>query len=136
MDKKGQGISMTYIIIAALTLVVLVVIIMFFTGGLQSLFEKQTTTVEGSIDQQLEIWRNQCKLYCTMEKNKLGNCPNFCNYKPGKNNEFYSCQGNIEGTKSLDISCESSLIKETPTNNLLITIASPNEEGDKCDCTK
>ena len=66
MDKKGQGISMTYIIIAALALVVLVVIIMFFTGGLQKLFGQQTDIVGGSTDQQYEIWRGQCKLYCSL----------------------------------------------------------------------
>ena len=68
MDKKGQGISMTYIIIAALALVVLVVIIMFFTGGLQKLFGQQTDIVGGSTNQQNEIWRGQCKLYCSLDQ--------------------------------------------------------------------
>ena len=108
---------MTYIIIAALALVVLVVIIMFFTGGLQSLFTKQTTTVQGSTDQQLEIWRNQCKMHCTMEKNKQGNCPNFCNKKFEKGEETYSCQG-TEGTKSLDIDCSEDSMRQSQQINL------------------
>ena len=116
-NKKAQGISMTYIIIAALALVVLVVIIMFFTGGLQSLFTKQTTTVQGSTDQQLEIWRNQCKMHCTMEKNKQGNCPNFCNKKFEKGEETYSCQG-TEGTKSLDIDCSEDSMRQSQQINL------------------
>jgi len=68
VDKKGQGISMTYIIIAALGLVVLVVIILFFTGGIGSLFGQQQQTVEGATEQQLEIWRGQCKLYCSLDQ--------------------------------------------------------------------
>lgn len=68
MNKRGQGISMTYIIIAALALVVLVTIILFFTGGLQTLFQAQKESVEGATDQQLEIWRAQCTLYCSLEQ--------------------------------------------------------------------
>lgn len=67
MNKKGQGISMTYIIIALLALVVLVVIILFFTGGMQKLFG-QTAEVGEVTEQQMSLWRTQCDLYCSVDK--------------------------------------------------------------------
>lgn len=36
--KKGQGISLTFIVVAALSLVALVVLILFFTGGVDKIF--------------------------------------------------------------------------------------------------
>jgi len=94
MNKKGQGISMTYIIIAALALVVLVVIILFFTGGLQTLFQQQKETVAGATDQQLEIWRGQCKLYCSLEQRE-----NFLQKEfTAKDDITYTC-------KTLDVEC-------------------------------
>lgn len=65
MSRKGD-ISMNYIVVAAIALVVLVVIILFFTGGLQTIFQQQKETVEGATAQQFEIWRGQCKLYCSL----------------------------------------------------------------------
>lgn len=75
MNKKGQGISMTYIIIAALALIALVVIILFFTGGMTEIFSKITGTVEGSTQGSV-LEMNQCKLYCT-----TGNKAAWDNYK-------------------------------------------------------
>jgi len=62
MDKKGQGISMTYIVIAALALIVLIVIVLFFTGGMETMFKKITETTGGQ-DNAIAI--SQCRLYCT-----------------------------------------------------------------------
>ena len=42
MSKKGQGISIEFIIIAAIALIVLIVIILFFTGGLEKIFGGQS----------------------------------------------------------------------------------------------
>jgi len=66
MNKKGQGISMTYIVIAALALVVLVVIILFFTGALGKMFEQQQEAVGDATEQQKSIWRTQCSLYVSL----------------------------------------------------------------------
>ncbi|MDP2907483.1 MAG: hypothetical protein Q8O03_06085 [Nanoarchaeota archaeon] len=63
--KKGD-LSLNYVVIAAIALVVLIVIILFFTGGLQSLFQQQKEAVSGATDQQKEIWRSQCKLFCSL----------------------------------------------------------------------
>ena len=66
MNKKGQGISMTYIIIAALALVVLVVIVLFFTGGIQSLIGSQEEVVTGVVpDWKIQAWTSRCKLSCS-----------------------------------------------------------------------
>ena len=75
-DKKGQGISMTYIVIAALALIVLIVIFLFFTGGMERLFERQTETVE-SVGDEEAIWRAQCKSYCTMGQYEVFNKVTF-----------------------------------------------------------
>ena len=66
MDKKGQGISMTYIVIAALALIVLIVIFLFFTGGMERMFEKITKTTD-SAGQEFALLISQCKIYCSTE---------------------------------------------------------------------
>ncbi len=91
--KKGD-LSLNYVVIAAIALVVLVVIILFFTGGLQSLFQQQQQAVSGATDQQKEIWRGQCKLYCS-----LGQKENFVSKK------FRSESGDEYGCKTLDMTC-------------------------------
>jgi hypothetical protein len=83
MNKKGQGISMTYIVIAALALVVLIVIILFFTGALERMFTQQRDVVDDQA-QQFGIWRSQCKLYASLdqkeswEKHEFGDRPYKC----------------------------------------------------------
>lgn len=86
--KKGD-LSMNYVIVAAIALIVLVVIILFFTGGLQTLFQQQSEVVSGATDQQLEIWRGQCKLYCS-----LGQKENFVNkeFKAQEGTVTYKCK--------------------------------------------
>ena len=77
MNKKGQGISMTYIVIAALALVVLVVIILFFTGALGKMFEQQQETVSDATEQQKSIWRTQCSLYVSLGQEESYNNHKF-----------------------------------------------------------
>jgi len=119
---------MTYIIIAALALVVLVVIILFFTGGIGTLFDQQKENIEGVTDQDLEIWRGQCKMHCTLEKSKQGNCPNFCNYEK----EGWSCNGNVPDTKSLGVSCGSGWKKEEDSFSWFYL--KEEEQTEKCVC--
>lgn len=69
MNKKGD-VSLEYIIIALIALIVLVVIILFFTGGMQKIF-KQTVETGQVTEQQLSIWRNQCNLYCSVDKKEF-----------------------------------------------------------------
>ena len=40
MDKKGQGLSLSTVIIAIIVLMVLVVLILVFTGGINNIFVK------------------------------------------------------------------------------------------------
>jgi len=65
MDKRGQGISMTYIVIAALALIVLIVIFLFFTGALSEMFSRQTEVVEGAT-QESAVDISKCKLYAAL----------------------------------------------------------------------
>lgn len=91
--KKGD-ISLNYVVIAAIALVVLIVIILFFTGGLQSLFQQQKEAVAGATDQQKEIWRGQCKLYCS-----LGQKENFVNKKfKSESGDEYGCKTQLSMT--------------------------------------
>lgn len=110
-NKKGQGISINYIIIIALALIVLVVIAIYFTGGLDFLFGAQSGVIGGTVDDQTKnIWRSSCNLWCSM-----GNEASFNNHvfqEPNKDaNEIYSCSGlatadDGTGTKTLSVSCD------------------------------
>ena len=77
LNKKGQGISMTYIIVAALALVVLIVIILFFTGALEKMFKQQQDVVGEVTEQQKSIWRSQCRLYCSLGQEESWNSHKF-----------------------------------------------------------
>lgn len=109
MNKKGQEISMTYIVVAAIALVVLIVAILFFTGGLQAIFKAQKETVAGATDQQLEIWRGQCKLYCSLEQKESWEKHEFkagdevlytgCGHKDLMDTTWEECE---EGTKETE----------------------------------
>ncbi|MFH1210706.1 MAG: hypothetical protein V1645_02205 [archaeon] len=87
-NKRGQGISMEFIIIAAIALIVLIVIILFFTGGLEKIFGGQKEIVGSVSDQQKEIWRSNCRLYCS-----LGQKENFVNKEfLGADKTVYRCK--------------------------------------------
>ena len=116
MNKKGQGISMTYIIIAALALVVLVVIVLFFTGGIQSLVGGQKDVLKGTVpDWQIQTWSGRCKLACSTD-----NVKDYCETKFGYDTDedgnadvFYVCdQLNTKvtsaenGLKDLGVGCD------------------------------
>lgn len=99
-DKRGQGISMEFIIIAAIALIVLIVIILFFTGGLEKIFGQQGQQIGTVTDQDKEIWRSQCKLYCS-----LGQRENFQNkvFK-GDDDREYKCNSG-SGDTNLQVEC-------------------------------
>jgi len=99
-DKRGQGISMEFIIIAAIALIVLIVIILFFTGGLEKIFGQQGQQIGTVTDQDKEIWRSQCKLYCS-----LGQRENFVNKEfKGKDDRIYKCKSG-SGDTNLQVEC-------------------------------
>ncbi len=100
-DKRGQGISMEFIIIAAIALIVLIVIILFFTGGLEKIFGEQKRTIGTVTDQQKEIWRASCKLYCS-----LGQRENFVNKEfKGDDNTIFMCPNTPKSGQSLKVEC-------------------------------
>jgi len=94
MNKRGQGISMEFIIIAAIALIVLIVIILFFTGGIQKLTGGQKEFISGTIpDWQRQAWTSRCKLSCTG-----GNSKDYCDNVftvdtdgDGKDDAGYTC---------------------------------------------
>ncbi len=98
MNKRGQGISMEFIIIAAIALIVLIVIILFFTGGIQKLTGSQQEVIAGTIpDWKRQAWENTCKLACT-----AGNTKEFCSTLrkydsdgDGKSDSFFTCSKDI-----------------------------------------
>ncbi len=107
-DKRGQGISMEFIIIAAIALIVLIVIILFFTGGLEKIFGEQKKTIGTVTDQQKEIWRSTCKLYCS-----LGQRENFLQKEfKGDDNTIFKCPKD-----SLGVECGVCEKTPDPTSN-------------------
>jgi len=99
-NKRGQGISMEFIIIAAIALIVLIVIILFFTGGLEKIFTGQKDVIGTVSDSQKEIWRSQCKLYCS-----LGQKENFqSKVFDGEDDRKYKCNGGT-GDADLKVQC-------------------------------
>ena len=73
--KKGQELSMTYIVIAAIALVVLVVVVLFFTGGLSKMLGTQKDVTTGATDQQKSVWKATCDSYCALRA-----ADSFCNH--------------------------------------------------------
>lgn len=59
MDKRGQGLSLNVIIIAALALIVLVVLVAVFTGRI-SLFQRGVSTVGDEELAQMRVQYGQC----------------------------------------------------------------------------
>lgn len=100
INKKGQGVSMTYIVIAALALIVLVVIVLFFTGGMENLFEKIKGTTEGAGGEKT-VWISQCKIYCSSGQIEVFNSAEF---------------GDGETCSSLGVECEESEEEEVSTS--------------------
>lgn len=120
MSKKGD-ISMNYIVIALLALVVLVVIVLFFTGGMQKIFG-QTAEVGEITEQQLSLWKSQCRLSCSLKQKGVneGFCKAFERKDENGNvidryvcntDQAYGCE-QVAGAKSLEIVCEELKIKK------------------------
>lgn len=66
MNKKGQGLSLNVIIIAALALIVLVVLIMVFTGRI-GIFERGVGQESQAELVQLKVTYGDCRPSVTME---------------------------------------------------------------------
>jgi len=101
MNKKGQGISMTYIIIAALALVVLITIIIFFTGGMQALIGGQKEVVEGVVpDWKIKTWTTRCEFACSQE-NKVDFCETKFKAEEGAD-KYYVCNADNNKAEPTD----------------------------------
>lgn len=103
LNKKGLELSMGFIVIALLALTVLVVIILFFTGGMQKIFG-QTAEVGEVTEQQISIWRGQCKLYCSTDQKEF--CEHMFPAKKDKENkvkEIAACNADVFENAQLHI---------------------------------
>lgn len=89
-DKKAQGISMTYIVIAALALIVLIVIVLFFTGGMEKLFKAEVGVVEGAGGEQA-TWISRCRAYCSAGQIEVFNSVKFGDDKKSCSNLGVKC---------------------------------------------
>ncbi len=98
ISKKGAELSLNFIIIAAIGLVVLVIALVFFTGGAERLLRGVPESVQVN-QQQLNLWRNECELYCN-QGSKSGFCNTFKSLDKNKNGKqdaedvFYVCNSN------------------------------------------
>ena len=107
LSKKGQELSMTYVVVAALALVVLIVVILFFTGALQNLFQRQESVIGG--ESELAVFRSQCKTYCTLRQDQ-----SYCAQEFKLGDKAYKCHSVGQGSgTSLDVPCERSVSGST-----------------------
>lgn len=66
VSKRGEGLSLNFIIVAILALIVLIIIALFFTGGITKLFGTEQQVSKVSLDPQLRLLSEaQCGQYCT-----------------------------------------------------------------------
>ena len=76
MNKRGQGLNVTTIIIVVLAILVLVILTLYFTGGMQKLWE-QITGVAGTYNEaDVTTARQLCITFCTTQDEQ-----SFCSYK-------------------------------------------------------
>ena len=112
MSKKAQSLSLNTIIIAALALVVLIVIVLFFMGATENLFGKQASIVSGGVEQsQLDIWKAQCKSFCTLNQEESFCKTVFKGKDTAGNEKKYGCNADKQ---SLSIIVNSNLNVDCP----------------------
>ncbi len=78
VNKKGDGLSLNFIIVAILALIALIVIALFFTGGMTKLFRTEQDVTKISLDPQIRLLSEaSCNLYCTNQNENAFNNPPF-----------------------------------------------------------
>ncbi|MEM4244727.1 MAG: hypothetical protein QW404_00115 [Candidatus Nanoarchaeia archaeon] len=116
-NKRGQGISMEFIIIAALALIALIVIVLFFTGALGKIFGQQKEVYATATEKQKEMWTAECNAACSLGgQNPYFFCTHVFEVRNDKgtiteawvcNTAAFSGKWPSEGTqKSLDVPCK------------------------------
>ncbi len=66
ISRRGEGLSLNFIIVAILALMVLIIIALFFTGGITKLFSTEQEVSKVSLDPQLRLLsESNCRLHCT-----------------------------------------------------------------------
>ena len=78
MSKRGEGLSLNFIIVAILALITLIVIALFFTGGITKLFGIEKDISKVSIDPQIRsLSETTCNFHCTNQNENAYNNPSF-----------------------------------------------------------
>jgi hypothetical protein len=91
MDKKGSEVSITFIVIAIISIIVLIVVVMFFTGAFTKLMKQESDISSIAGKQEQEIYKSLCKSYCTLGSS--GYCDHVFEYRyeDSDNKDAYTC---------------------------------------------
>ena len=78
VGKRGEGLSLNFIIVAILALIVLIVIALFFTGGITKLFGTEKEISSLALNPNIRALAEQsCSLHCTNQNQNAYMNPNF-----------------------------------------------------------
>jgi len=66
--KRAQGLPISTIVIAAISVLVLIMLIIFFTGGFSKIF-KQTNTVTNIVEADITAAQTKCTTWCSQAQN-------------------------------------------------------------------
>ncbi len=76
MDMKGQGLSMSILVVAAIAVMVLLILGVFFTGGFRKVGGSMMEFVEGSSGDQSQKTL-KCSSWCTKNLTYPGEYPGY-----------------------------------------------------------
>ena len=78
VNRRGEGLSLNFIIVAILALITLIVIALFFTGGITKLFGTEKEISRVSLDPQIRsLAETTCNFHCTNQNENAYNNPSF-----------------------------------------------------------
>jgi hypothetical protein len=75
-NKKGQGLSLNFLIVAILAVIALVIVALYFTGGLEKMFSKQKD-ISALSTQELALAESVCKTACSVKSQTAYDAPKF-----------------------------------------------------------
>ena len=68
LNKRGQGLSMTTIVVIILALLVLIVLAIIFLGGTGSVFDRIKNVFTGQSQTSVDLARQQCQTWCDIAR--------------------------------------------------------------------
>ncbi len=79
IDRKGQGLPLTVIVIAAISIIVLVLIVAFSTGAFGKLFGSTKTFIDVASPEEISTFRLGCEQACFSAKQLANTVAKFEN---------------------------------------------------------